>query len=75
MAYRWKTKIDVDEAVVVLLNSLDDEGGVPDWLRRTIQQSIYDSDAEFGRYFFEEVKKHAPAAMKYFEDQQAGGTD
>ena len=28
MAYRWKTKIDVDEAVVVLLNSLDDEGGV-----------------------------------------------
>ncbi|KQC05205.1 MAG: hypothetical protein APR53_08395 [Methanoculleus sp. SDB] len=75
MAYRWKNKVDVDEAVVVLMNSLDEEGGLADWLKRTIQQSINDSEAEHVRYFFAEIKKHAPASLKYFEDPLSSGSD
>jgi hypothetical protein len=75
MAYRWKKNVDVDEAVVVLMNSLDDEGDVASWLKRTIQQSINDSEAEYVRYFFAEIKKHAPASLKYFEDPLASGSD
>jgi hypothetical protein len=68
MGYRWKNRTDVDESVVVLMNSLEDDGSIPGWLSKTINQSIKDSDAEYGKYFFEEVRQHAPAALKYFEE-------
>ncbi|MBT8508371.1 hypothetical protein AZH53_08140 [Methanomicrobiaceae archaeon CYW5] len=68
MGYRWNNRIDVDEAVVVLMNSLEKDGSIPGWLSKTINQSIKDSDADYGKYFFEEVRQHAPAALKYFEE-------
>jgi hypothetical protein len=67
MPYRWKTKIEVDEAVVVIKNSLDEKAELPNWLIRTINGAITDSDPALGKYFFEEVRKYAPSAMKYFE--------
>ena len=67
MGYRWKNKQEVDEAVVVVMNSLDNEGGLREWLVRTLKQSIADSNPELGKYFYDGIKRHAPSAMKYFE--------
>ncbi len=67
MGYKWKNKIEVDEAVVVVMNSLDKEGRLSDWLVRTLKQSIADSDPGLDSYFYEEIKKHAPKALNYFE--------
>ncbi|MDT8357111.1 MAG: hypothetical protein RQ758_01260 [Methanomicrobiaceae archaeon] len=72
MPYRWTKKVDADEAVVVIMNSLDEKGAIPDWLRRTVQQAIWDSDPAITRYFFEELKKYAPTALKYFEERGMG---
>lgn len=70
MPYRWKTKIDVDETIVVMMNVLDKNPDLPNWLIVTITGSIADSDKKMVKYFFEEVKKHVPAALKYFESRQ-----
>jgi hypothetical protein len=67
MGYRWKNKQEVDEAVVVVMNSLDNEGTLKGWLVRTLKQSIADSDPALGKYFYEEIKNHASGALKYFE--------
>ena len=70
MPYRWKTKIAVDETIVVIMNVLDKNPDLPNWLIETINGSIADSDKKLVRYFFEEVKKHVPGALKYFEASQ-----
>ena len=70
MPYRWKNKTDVDEAVVVIMNVLDKNPDLPNWLIVTINGSIADSDREMAAYFYNELKKHVPAAMKYFESRQ-----
>jgi hypothetical protein len=70
MPYRWKTKVDVDETIVVMMNVLDKNPDLPNWLIVTITGSITDSDKKMVKYFFEEVKKHVPAALKYFESRQ-----
>ena len=70
MPYRWKTKVDVDETIVVIMSVLDKKPDLANWLIVTITGSIADSDKMMVRYFFEEVKKHAPAALKYFESNQ-----
>ncbi|MEN6610633.1 MAG: hypothetical protein ABFC24_07315 [Methanoregulaceae archaeon] len=70
MPYRWRKKVDVDEAVVVIRNSLDAKPELPNWLIATILGSIADSDPAMSRYFFEEVKKYAPSALKYFESRE-----
>ncbi|MEN6611650.1 MAG: hypothetical protein ABFC24_12475, partial [Methanoregulaceae archaeon] len=68
--YRWKTKVDVDETIVVIMNVLDKNPDLPNWLIVTIIGSISDSDKKMVEYFFKEVKKHVPAALKYFESRQ-----
>jgi hypothetical protein len=70
MPYRWKTKTDVDEAIVVIMNVLDKNPDLPNWLIVTINGSITDSDKKVVGYFFEEVKKHVPRALKYFESRE-----
>jgi hypothetical protein len=70
MPYRWKTNTDVDEAIVVVMNVLDKNPDLPNWLIATINGSIADSDKKIVGYFFEEVKKHAPKALKYFESRE-----
>ena len=67
MPYRWKKKVDVDESIVVIKNVLDETPILPDWLLRTIHGAIADSEPELGAYFFKEVERYAPSAMKYFE--------
>lgn len=67
MPYKWKTKIDVDETIVVLMNVLDKNQELPNWLFKTINGSISDSNTEMVKYFFDEVKNHVPAALKNFE--------
>lgn len=73
MGYRWRNKTDVDEAVVVIMNTLEKNDILPTWLVRTIQQSIEDSDPDYVKYFYKEVGQHAPSGMKFFED--SGGAD
>ncbi len=70
MPYRWKKKVDVDEAVVVLMNVLDKNEELPNWLLVTLNGSIADSDKKLGKYFLDEVKKHVPSALKYFESRE-----
>jgi hypothetical protein len=70
MPYRWKTKVDVDETIVVMMNVLDKNPDLPNWLIVTVSGSIADSDKKLVKYFFDEVKKHVPAALKYFESRQ-----
>ncbi len=67
MPYRWKRSIDVDETIVVIKNSLDENSTLPPWLVRTVSGSIADSDPKLAKYFFAELKKYAPEAMKFFE--------
>lgn len=70
MPYKWKTKTDVDEAVVVIMNVLDKNPDLPNWLLMTLNGSIKDSDKNMVKYFFEEIKKNVPSALKYFESRQ-----
>jgi hypothetical protein len=70
MPYRWNTKTAVDETIVVVMNVLEKNPDLPNWLIVTINGSIADSDPKLTKYFFEEVKKHIPRAMRYFEGQQ-----
>lgn len=70
MPYRWNKKVDVDEAVVVIMNVLDKNPDLPNWLIVTLNGSVADSDKKLVRYFFEEVRKHAPLALKYFESRE-----
>ena len=70
MPYRWNKKVDVEEAVVVIMNVLDKNQDLPNWLIATLNGSITDSDKKMVRYFFDEVKKYAPAALKYFESRE-----
>jgi hypothetical protein len=67
MPYKWKTKIDVDETIVVIMNVIGNNPDLPNWLVMTINGCISDSDKDMVKYFFEEVKKHIPGALKYFE--------
>ncbi|HDR74176.1 MAG TPA: hypothetical protein ENN85_09770 [Methanoculleus sp.] len=73
MAYRWFKKVDVDEAIVVIMNSLDEQNELPQWLVRTIQAAIEDSDPAMVKYFYEELGEYAPKAMIVFEGR--GGAD
>ncbi len=70
MPYRWKTKVDVDETVVVIKNCLDAGPELPNWLIITVLGSIADSVPAMSRYFFSEMKKYAPSALKYFESRE-----
>jgi hypothetical protein len=70
MPYRWKRKVDVDEAVVVIMNVLDKNPELPNWLLVTLNGSIADSDPKLSKYFFEQVKKNAPFALKFFESRE-----
>jgi len=70
MPYRWRKKVDADEAIVVIMNVLDKNPDLPNWLIATIHGSIADSDKKIVAYFFEELKKHAPKALKYFESRE-----
>ena len=67
MPYKWKTKVDVDETIVVIMNVLDKNPELPNWLVMTITCSISDSNQEMVKYFFDEIKHHVPAALKNFE--------
>ncbi|TAJ43921.1 hypothetical protein [Methanofollis fontis] len=66
MPYRWTSNQDVDEAVVVIMNALEEGGAFPEWLRRTLQAAIDDSDPAYVRYFYDEIKKFAPKSLKLF---------
>jgi hypothetical protein len=68
MPYRWKKNVDVDETIVVIKNVLDNDTELPNWLVNTIYGAIRDSDPKFAKYFYQEVKKYAPDALKYFEE-------
>ena len=70
MPYRWNKKVDVDETVVVIKNCLNASPDLPNWLIVTILGSIADSAPEMGKYFFKEVKKYAPSALKFFESRE-----
>lgn len=67
MPYRWTKDRDAEEAVVTLMNVLDTQDEPPEWLRRTIQLAINDSDPPYVRHFFDEVQQHVPKALKFFE--------
>jgi len=68
MPYRWNKKVDVDETVVVIKNVFDEQSELPNWLVNTIYGAIRDSDPAFAEYFYQEVEKYVPEAMKYFEE-------
>ncbi|MFA7563568.1 MAG: hypothetical protein WCY70_09005 [Methanoculleus sp.] len=67
MPYRWKNGQDVDEAVVVVMNTLDQDQEIQGWLLRTLQQVIDGSDPQLAQYFFVELERHRPEALKYFK--------
>ncbi|WP_067073857.1 hypothetical protein [Methanoculleus horonobensis] len=66
MPYRWNDGQDVDEAIVVVMNTLDADPEIRGWLLHALQQAIDDSDPELARYFFVELKRHRPEALRYF---------
>jgi len=67
MPYRWNNQRDVDEAVVVVMNTVDQGQEIRGWLMRALQQAIYDSDPGLAEHFFKELERHRPGALKYFK--------
>ena len=67
MPYRWNNGQDVDEAGVVVMNTLDADPEIRGWLLYALQQAIDDSDPELAQYFFVELKQHRPEALGYFK--------
>jgi hypothetical protein len=67
---RWKKNVDVDEAVVVVMNVPEKNTDLPHRLIMTLNGPTADSDKKRVRYFFEEVEKHIPFALKYFESRE-----
>jgi len=53
MPYRWNDRKDVDEAIVVVMNTVDQGQEIRGWLMRTMQQAIYDSDPPTCRVFLQ----------------------
>jgi hypothetical protein len=68
MPYHWKKKVDVDETVVVVKRVFAEDSELPNWLVNTIYGSIRESDPKLTEYFYQEIKKYVPKAMKYFEE-------
>lgn len=66
MSYRWNDRKDVDEAIVVVMNTVDQGQEIRGWLMRALQQAIYDSDPQLAEYFFSELEYHRPKTLKYF---------
>ena len=52
------------------MNVLDKNPDLPNWLIATLNGSIRDSDKGLVKYFFQEIKKHVPSALKYFESRE-----
>jgi len=48
--------MDVDETVCVIQNSLNNDPDLPHWLVQTIKGAIANSEPQFAKYFFEELK-------------------
>lgn len=67
MPYCWNDGQDVDEAVVVVMNTLEADPELQEWLLYTLQQAIENSDPELAQYFFVELKRHQPEALGYFK--------
>jgi GH25 family lysozyme M1 (1,4-beta-N-acetylmuramidase) len=67
MPYRWNDRQDADEAVVVVMNTLDQNQEIRGWLVRTIQQAANDSDPALAEHFFKELERHRPEALRYFQ--------
>jgi len=65
--YCWNDGQDVDEAVVVVMNTLEADLEIQEWLLYTLQQAIENSDPELAQYFFVELKRHWPEALGYFK--------
>jgi len=67
MPYRWNDRQDADEAIVVVMNTLDAGQEVRGWLMRTLQEAINNSDPQLSQYFFAELERHRPEALGYFK--------
>lgn len=65
MPNRWKTRADVDETPVMIMNVLDRNPDLPNRRTVTIISATADSDKRTVRYFFKEVKKHIFGARNY----------
>lgn len=72
MPHGWNGNRDVDQTIVVIRNCLDRGPELPGWLVGTINRTITESDPSMANYFFAELKKYAPGAMKYFEEGVTG---
>ena len=68
MPYTWKKNVDVDETIVVIMNVLEKNCELPDWLVTTIYGAIGDSDPALVTYFYKEVEKFAPGAQQFFTE-------
>lgn len=66
MAYTWKNRIEVDEAIVVVMNSMEKNPDLSPWLVRTIQAAIDDSEPSLRKYFLEQLRIYAPNASRWF---------
>jgi len=66
LPYRWNDRKDVDEAIVVVMNTVDQGQEIRGWLMRTMQEAVNDSDPKLAQYFFTELERHRPEALKYF---------
>jgi len=70
--YRWNNRKDVDEAVVVVLNTMDSDQEIEGWLIHTLEEAINDSDPELVKHFFNELERHRPEALRYFAKHEFG---
>jgi hypothetical protein len=66
MPYRWRRKYDVDETIVVIRNSMERGDQFPEWLSRTVQAALSLSEPQMIEYFYTQLGRFAPEAVKYF---------
>lgn len=53
MPYKLKTKVDVDEIIVEVMNVIDKKPELPNWLILTIAGSVSGFNQEIVKSFFE----------------------
>jgi hypothetical protein len=66
MPYRWRREYDVDETIVVIRNSMERGDQFPEWLSRTVQAALSLSEPPLIEYFYTQLARFAPEAVKHF---------
>ncbi|MDK2915700.1 MAG: hypothetical protein PWR25_257 [Euryarchaeota archaeon] len=69
---KWESKQDVDDAVHVIKEEIDERGGLTKDTERAMQHSFLVADPDLTNYFLRTIREQVPEALRYFEERGGG---